>query len=1037
MKKIILVSILVLCSNLLTGQKRKSSTTATISYDTALYGAMKWRLVGPFRGGRSCAVTGVVGKPNLYYMGTTGGGVWKTIDGGQSWKNISDGFFGGSIGAIAVAESNHNIIYVGTGENTLRGNVSPGYGGIYKSIDGGKTWKSVGLENGMHVGRIRIHPNNPDVVYVSVIGNIFKSGPDRGVYRTLDGGETWKKVLYASNQAGAMDLIFEPGNPNVLYASTWNVKRTPYSFSSGGEGSGLWKSTDGGDHWINISSNKGLPEGPLGIIGVAVSPVEPDRVWALIEAPEGGLFRSDNGGKTWKKINEDRNLRQRAWYYTRIYADPVFVDRVYVVNVQFWRSDDGGKTFNSIKTPHGDHHDLWIDPENNKRMIIADDGGGQITFDGGANWSTYLNQPTAQFYRVTTDNAFPYRIYAAQQDNSTIRIAHRTSGQFIDDRDWEPTAGGESAHIAVDPQNSDIVYGGSYGGYLTQVNHETDQIRVINVWPDNPMGHGAEDMKYRFQWNFPIFFSPHDPKKLYTTSNYVHVSTDEGQSWEIISGDLTRAEPEKLGPSGGPITKDNTAVEYYATIFAACESPYEEGLLWTGSDDGLVHVSRDGGQTWTNVTPSGAPKYLMYNSIDPDPFVKGGAYLAGTLYKDGDFAPYLYKTKDYGQTWTKITTGFPNNHFTRVLRADPKRKGLLYAGTEAGMYISFDDGASWSSFQLNLPITPITDLTIRNNNLIASTQGRSLWLIDDLTPLHQLNDELKRKDHFLFKPLDAYKIGQPGNHESLKLGQNHHSGVMVYYYLKNKPEKGDTIAMTFREMDGDTIKTFTNFDKENKLTPQKGSNAFLWDMRYEDAEGFDGLIMWSGNLKGPQAAPGQYSVTLSVNGQASSQEFQILKDPRNPSTQEDLLDQFNFLMQVRDKLSQTHRTIKEIRKARTQLEALKAKVDKQENMKDLLALIDTVNVQMTTIEEALYQTKNKSRQDPLNFPIKLNDKLSGLANISDWGEWKPTNQAVAVKEELFALIDTEIDNWNKLKKNDIDKINQLVREKEVDAISVD
>lgn len=1035
MKKTLLLGMIVLLFISVDAQRKKKSSIPTVSYDTSIYSALKWRLVGPFRGGRSCAVTGVANKPNLYYMGTTGGGIWKTIDGGQSWKNISDGFFGGSIGAVAVSESNNNIIYVGTGESTLRGNVSSGYGGIFKSTDGGKTWKSIGLENGRHVGRIRVHPKNPDIVYAAVIGNIFKNSTERGVYKSTNGGKTWKKVLYANNQSGAVDLILEPGNPDVIYASTWNARRTPYSFSSGGDGSALWKSTDAGENWVNITSNKGLPEGPIGIIGVAVSPVNPERVWAQVEAPEGGLFRSDDSGKTWKKLNSERSLRQRAWYYTKVYADPVNVDRVYVMNVRFWRSDDGGKTFQSLATPHGDHHDLWIAPENNKRMIVGDDGGGQVTFDAGTNWSTYQNQPTAQFYRVTTDNAFPYRIYAAQQDNSTIRIKHRTDGRFIGDRAWEPTAGGESAHIAVDPSNNDIAYGGSYGGYLTQVNHENDQVRVINVWPDNPMGHGAEDMKYRFQWNFPIFFSPHDSKKLYTTSNYVHVSTDQGQSWKIISDDLTRGEPEKLGSSGGPITQDNTAVEYYATIFAACESPYEEGLLWAGSDDGLVHVSKDGGETWTNVTPAGAPKYLMYNSVEPDPFVKGGAYIAGTLYKDGDFAPYLYKTKDYGQTWTKITSGIKADHFTRVLRADPVRKGLLYAGTEAGMYVSFDDGNSWSTFQLNLPQVPITDLAIKNNNLIAATQGRSLWMIDDLTILHQLGDNIKSKSVHLFKPMDAYRIGITGDFKSTKLGKNHSSGVTLYYYLKNKLDKSDTLSITFFENDGDTIKTFTNYDKKKKLEPKKGSNSFLWNMRYEDAEGFDGLIMWSGNLNGPKAAPGSYKAVVTLNGQSVESEFKILKDPRSASSQKDLDEQFGFLISVRDKLTATHETIKEIRSARTQINALKSKVKKQENMSDLSELIDTVSSQMTAIEEALYQTKNRSRQDPLNFPIKLNDKLSGLANISDWGEWKPTNQAVAVRDEIFQLIDAEISKWNSLKSNEIKDLNKMVREKQVDAVS--
>lgn len=1040
MKKILLLLLIISISFAGYSQRRKRkntpSATSGTSYDTALYNALSYRSIGPFRGGRSCAVTGVEGKPNLYYMGTTGGGVWKSIDGGQSWQNISDGYFGGSIGAIATGTQNKNILYAGTGENTLRGNVSPGYGGIFKSYDGGKTWESVGLEKGMQIGRIRVHPDNDDVVFVSVIGNIFKNTPDRGVYKTTDGGKSWKKVLYVSDKAGAMDITFEPGNSRVLYASTWNVNRSPYGFSSGGEGSGLYKSTDGGETWTNISSRQGLPEGPLGIIGVAVSPVNPERVWAQIEAKEGGLYRSDDAGKTWKKINSDRNLRQRAWYYTRIYADPMNVDRVYVLNVQFWRSDDGGRNFQSISTPHGDHHDLWIAPENNDRMIIGDDGGAQVTFDGGVNWSTYQNQPTAQFYRVTVDNSFPYNIYAAQQDNSTVKIAHRTDGAFITDRDWEPTAGGESAHIAVDPKDNSKVYGGSYGGYLTQVNHETDQVRVINVWPDNPMGHGAEDMKYRFQWNFPIFFSPNNPDKLYTTSNYVHVSTDEGQSWKVISPDLTRAEPEKLGSSGGPITQDNTAVEYYATIFAATESPYEEGLLWAGSDDGLLHVSRDGGDNWTDVTPSMAPKYLMYNSVEPDPFTKGGLYVAGTLYKGGDFQPYLFKTEDYGQTWKKITNGIPSDHFTRVLRADPKRKGLLYAGTENGMYISFDDGNSWKPFQLNLPQVPITDLAIKDNNLIVATQGRSLWVIDDLTLLHQMSNQVKNANAHLFKPMDGYRIGRTGERTSLIEGQNHHSGVKLYYYLKDKPSKKDTITLSFLEADGDLIKKFSTADKENKLEAQQGSNSFVWDMKYPDAEGFDGLIMWSGGLTGPKAVPGKYQAVLSVNGSDQQVDFSILKDPRSDATQADIQAQFDYLISVRDKLTETHQTIKEIREVRKQLMSFKDRVSDRENMKDLISEVEKINEQMTEVEEALYQTKNRSRQDPLNFPIRLNDKLSGLNRVNSLGEWKPTDQSMAVKEELVQQIDEQLDKWQEIKTDEIPELNQSIRQKQIDFIKV-
>jgi len=625
-------------------QRRKKTTPVKTAFNQDLYSSMEYRSIGPHRGGRSAAVTGVPGEPNLFYFGATGGGVWKTLDGGRSWENISDGYFGGSIGAVEVAKSDKNIIYVGGGEKTLRGNVSSGYG-IWKTEDAGKTWTSAGLKNSRHVPRIRIHPTNADIVYAAVLGNIYKPTQERGIYKSTDGGKTWRKTLFVNNQAGAVDLVMDPNNPRVLYASTWRAKRTPYSLSSGGDGSALWKSTDSGETWTEISKNEGFPKDTLGIIGVTVSPKNSERVWAIVENKEkGGLYRSDNGGKEWTRINEERKLRQRAWYYTRVYADTENEDVVYVLNVRYHKSTDGGKSFNTFNAPHGDHHDLWIAPENGKRMIIGDDGGAQVTYDGGATWSTYYNQPTAQYYRVTTDNATPYRIYVAQQDNSTLRVNHRSDGSSISEDDWEPTAGGESAHIAIDPTNNDIVYGGSYGGFLTRVNHKTGTVRGINVWPDNPMGYGAEGMKYRFQWNFPIMFSKHNPKKLYTFSQHVHMSTNEGQSWELLSDDLTRNDPKKLVSSGGPITQDNTGVEYYCTIFAANESPLKEGLLWVGSDDGLIHISQDGGTNWSNVTPSGMPEWMMINSIEPSAFDEGTCYVAGTRYKLGDFTPYLYKT---------------------------------------------------------------------------------------------------------------------------------------------------------------------------------------------------------------------------------------------------------------------------------------------------------------------------------------------------------------------------------------------------------
>ncbi|HNR07019.1 MAG TPA: glycosyl hydrolase [Saprospiraceae bacterium] len=1009
-------------------------------YDTSLYAGMRWRSIGPYRGGRSCTVTGVPGKPNLYYFGSTGGGVWKTENGGNTWKNVSDGYFGGSIGAVAVSASDPNVVYAGGGEKTVRGNTSFGYG-VWKSEDAGNTWKSLGLDKTRFIGRIRIHPTNPDIVFVAAIGNIFAPHLDRGIFKSTDGGKNWKKVLFVNDTAGAVDLCFDPNNPRILFATTWKIRRTPYSLESGGAGSALWKSTDSGETWTNISANKGLPSGVWGIAGVSVSPVNSDRVYALIENENGGVFRSDDGGKTWTTQSQDRNLRQRAWYYTRIYADTKDLDVVYVLNVSYHKSKDGGKTFSSFNANHGDHHDLWIAPEDPARMAIADDGGAQVTVDGGASWSTYHNQPTAQFYRVTTDNHFPYRIYIAQQDNTTLRIYHRTEGFAITENDWEPSAGGESGHLAVDPLNNDIVYGGSYDGLLERTDHSKKIERSVDVHPDNPMGHGAEGFKYRFQWNFPIFFSPHDPKKLYAASNHLHVTRDEGQTWQLISPDLTRNDLSKMGPSGGPITKDNTSVEYYCTIFAAAESRRVRDLIWTGSDDGLVHVSRDGGNNWTKVTPPDMPEWTMINCIEPDPFLDGGCYFAATGYKQGDFAPYIYKTEDFGKTWKKIVSGIPGEHFTRVVRADPGRKGLLYAGTETGMYISFNDGESWQPFQMNLPIVPITDLAIKNNNLIAATQGRALWIIDDLSPLHQLSDQAAKSAIHLYKPMDAYRMGGYGGFRMPDLslnGQNHPGGVLVNYYLSEAPGKKDTITLAFHEENGRLIKTFSNFPKENeeKFEPAKGYNTFSWNLRYPNAKRFDGLVLWAGSLNGPMAAPGKYKVEIKRKGAAQSHDFNILKNPVSSVTEDDIRRQVQFVNENIQKLTETHQTIIDIRETRAQIKAYTEKIKDNPDMKDVIEKSKSIDSVMTRVEEALYQTKNRSGQDPLNFPIRLNNKLAYLNTITNRGDFPPTQSSLQVRGELVEKINAEIVRWQEVQNKDIPALNALIKSKAIDPISI-
>ncbi len=995
---------------------------------------LDFRCIGPFRGGRSAAVTGVEGKPMLFYMGSTGGGVWRTENGGSTWENISDGYFGGSIGAVEVSKSHNNVIYVGGGEVTVRGNVSSG-SGMYKSIDGGRSWKHIGLKNSRHIPRVRVHPTNPDIVYAAVLGDLFKSSEERGVYKSIDGGTTWKRILFANADAGAVDLIMDPLNPDILYASTWNVRRTPYSLSSGGVGSALWKTTDGGTTWKEISKNEGFPKGTLGIIGVTVSPVMPDRVWAIVENEDGGVYRSDDGGAKWEKMNSDRDLRQRAWYYSRIYADTKDANKVYVVNVSYHTSTDGGKTFDSRYAQHGDHHDMWIAPEDPNRMIIADDGGAGVSYDGGKSWSTYHNQPTSQFYRVITDNSYPYRIYGAQQDNSTVRIDSRTHGGFINESNWESTAGGESAHLAPDPKDPEIVYGGSYGGYLTKYNHHTDQQRAINVWPDNPIGYGAEGMKYRFQWNFPVFFSPHDSNKLYTCSQHLHRSINGGETWEIISPDLTRNDSTKLVASGGPITKDNTGVEYYATIFAAIESPYEKDLLWCGSDDGLIHVSKDGGKNWTNVTPKIMPEWTMVNCIEADPFNAGGVYVAATSYKSGDNAPYLFHTTDYGKTWLKITTGIVPEHFTRVIRADKKVKGLLYCGTENGLYISTDDGKMWKPFQLNLPIVPITDMTIKDNSLIVATQGRSFWMFDHLHILWQALEAPSYGKLKLYQPFPETGIGGNAG-TSLTEGTNSPNGIRFHF---NLPTDTVPVSMKFFDGAGEFIREYKKGGSgyEGKLDVKAGVNHFDWTLRYPKADDFEGMMMWWGTLQGPEAPPGNYTARLICGEDSVETKFEIIRDPRSEGTAEDLVLKFQFLQDVRNKLDAAHDCIRNMRNLKQQIVALNKRISSAADFTAVVEEGNRLDSLMSAIENELYQTKLQSQQDMLNYPIKLNNKLAHLASLASMGSSRPTDQMIAFGKEISSLIDVQLKKWEEIRTVDLKKYNEMIREMRIDVIGVE
>ncbi len=1030
-----------------------SSAAGEGEFDDALFQSLEWREIGPYRGGRSAAVAGIPSQREVYYFGATGGGVWKTSDSGKTWEPVSDGFFGGSIGAVAVSSWDPNVVYVGGGEKTVRGNVSHG-DGVWKSTDAGKTWKHVGLADSRHIPRIRIHPRDPDLVYAAALGHLYGPNPERGVYRSKDGGESWEQILHVSDEAGAVDLAMDPTNPRILYASLWRVLRTPWSLESGGEGSGLWKSTDGGDTWDELSGKPGLPNGTLGIIGVDVSASNPENVYAIVEAEKGGVFRSRDGGETWEKTNEERKLRQRAWYYTRLVADPADEETVYVLNVRFHRSKDGGKTFSQVDTPHGDNHDLWIDPADPLRMVQANDGGANVSDDGGVTWSTQSNQPTAQMYRVSTDNSFPYRLLGGQQDNSTVRIRSRSAyGSAISPRDWEPTAGGESGHVVAKPDDPDIVYGGSYGGFLTRFNHRTGERRAVNIWPDNPMGWGAAELKYRFQWNFPLFFSPHDPETLYAAANVLFRSRDEGATWQSLSGDLTRDDKSKMGPSGGPITKDNTSVEYYGTIFAALESPHEPGVLWAGSDDGLVHISRDGGGEWTDVTPDGLPEWAQVNSIDAHPTELGGLYLAATRYKLDDFSPYLFKTVDYGKTWKRIDSGIDPLHFTRVVRADPDRAGLLYAGTENGVYVSFDDGGSWQSLQLKLPIAPITDLAVKEGDLVAATQGRGYWILDDLSPLHQLDAEQAEAPAHLFAPRPAFRLeGGGSRREPVNMGKNPPNGVVFHFLLAEEPAEGDEdpVKLEILEAGGELIREFTPKPKQGEedeekgddagaedprqLELKKGANRFAWDLRYPGARKFPGLVLWNSRLNGPRAVPGNYRARLSVGEWSAEVPFIVVADPRTSATQDDFQAQFDFLIAVRDNVSEMHDEIGRIRDAKKQIEALEKRLEDDADAEPLIEAGKTLVERLAEIEKALYQTKNQSRQDPLNFPIRLNDKLAGLLSLADYGDRRPTEQMVAVQTELTTAIDAELAKLGEIWEKDLPAFNALAREHEVDRV---
>ncbi len=1021
------------------GQRERSRP---VSFDPSLYGAMEWRCIGPFRGGRVTAVAGHPGQPGTYYFGATGGGVWKTEDGGLSWKCVSDGFFKtGSVGAIAVAEADPNVIYVGMGEAPIRGNVSHG-DGLYKSTDAGKTWAHVGLADTSQISRVRVHPRDPDLVYVAALGHVYGPNVDRGIFRTNDGGRTWQKVLFRDNRTGAIDLVLDPANPRVIYASLWEAGRTPHSLTSGGPGSGLFKSVDGGTNWTELSQRKGLPQSILGKIGVAVSAARPERVWAIVEAEDGGVFRSDDGGETWQKVNEERRLRQRAWYYSRIYADPQDAETVYVLNTAFYRSTDGGKTYAAIRVPHGDNHDLWIDPGNASRMINSNDGGANVTTNGGLSWTAQDNQPTAQFYHVAVDDRFPYWVYGAQQDNSTVRIASRTDGYGITASDWHAVGGGESGFVVPRPGDPDIVYAGSYSGLITRWNARNGQERIITAWPENPMGEGADVLRYRYQWTAPILVSRHDPNVLYHAAQVLFKTTDEGQSWEVISPDLTTNDKERQRSSGGPITKDNTGVEYYCTIFALAESFQDPQTLWVGTDDGLVQLTRDGGQSWENITPRELPKWSLISMIELSTFDPAAAYLAVDRHELDDFRPYIYRTEDFGKTWKPIVAGLPRNAFVRVVREDPKRKGLLYAGTETGVFVSFNDGASWQTLQLNLPVVPVHDMVVKDDDLVVATHGRSFWILDDLTPLHRLDEKVAAAGTYLFTPRDAYRT--QGRSLSLPgVGRNPASGSVISYYFKDKPKL--EVVLEIMDSNGARVKTFSSRAKEEeapadefsrmfgggpepRLPAEAGMNRFIWNMRYPDAEKVPGAVLWGGSTAGPIAAPGIYQAKLTVGEEIHIREWEWKTDPRVEASAQDLQDQFDFLIEIRDTLSRVNRAVNTLRRARSKIEKVCAEIKGRPESSAIIEESEAVKAKLTAVEEVLIQAKSKSGQDPLNYPVKLDNKLAALAAVVASADARPTDQSRDLFRELADKAAAEIARLAEVVETDIPGLNALLRE---------
>jgi len=1065
--------------------------TAPLTFDSTVFTNLRWREIGPARGGRSAAVAGSVQRPNEYWMGTTGGGVFKTVDGGQNWSPASDRYFGGTIGAIAVDPQNADVVWVGGGETDIRGNTAGG-DGLWKTTDGGKTWALLGFRE-EHVAAIRIHPTNAHTAWLAVFGNPFRSGNARGVYKTTDGGKTFSRTLFVDDSTGAIDIQLDPSNPEVMYAATWQAYRTSWAMSSGGLGSALWKSADGGTTWTNLTkTSKGLPTGVIGKIGIAVSPARTSRVWAIIEHDSGGVYRSDDAGATWQYINRDRKLRQRAWYYSNLAADPKDTNVVYALNVGFYRSRDGGKTFREyINVPHPDNHDLWIAPNDPQRMVNGNDGGATVTTNGGRAW-TDQEFPTAQFYHVDTNNDYPYHICGAQQDNSTLCGPSRGEGR-VNLSDWKDAGGGESGFVTPHPTKPHIVFAGSYGGLLTRKDMRTGFTRDVTVYPINPMGYSSKDIKVRFQWTFPIVFSRHNPAVLYAAGSRLFRSTDEGESWTPVSPELARRDPATMQASGGPITRDQTGVETYALIFAFDESPVRQGVLWVGTDDGLVWLSRNNGVSWENVTPRDIGDFTRISAVEPGAHDAGTAYVAANRYQLGDKSPIIYKTTDFGRTWTRIVQGIAPEHFVRVVREDPVRRGLLFAGTERGVYLSFDDGRNWTSLRRNLPLVPVHDLRIKEKDVILATHGRSFWVMDDISALRQLTPEVPTSAAHLFRPSDANRNDFGGGFFAQMMallgggggvGANPPGGALFHYYLKEPNQK---VTLEFLDAAGAPIAAFTSDqdpesaadslrleslkahaidsmvskaglgrDSATKLAtarfadpsalmqmvdiedlfsrpprparvPNKaGMNSFAWNMRYPDAVRFEGMILWAAGTTGPVAPPGSYRVRLRTGSDVQEHTFRLSRDPRSDATDADVQQQFTLLMAIRDKTTEANNAVRLVRNMRAQVGDRTPRLAGQA-AQEFRQLAGDMMTEMSAGEREVYQVQNQSSQDPLNYPIKLNNQIASLAGTVGSGEYRPTRQAREAFATLSAELERQLLGINRAMNTRLPRLNAILR----------